>query len=177
MKRGINMKTLIIYATKHGSTKKYAEILLEKLTGRVDLYNVKDKKSPELSQYDNVIIGGSIYMGRVQKELSEFTAKHLNILKDKRVGLYICCMNKSEAEKQLNSAFPQELLKCAIAKGSFGGEFNFKKMNFLERFLIKIVSKSLSKEKTEEASLSLNTEKDVLLLSEESINVFAQLMN
>ncbi len=171
------MKTLIIYATEHGSTKKCAEILLEKLTGQVDLYNVKDKKSPELSQYDNVIIGGSIYMGRIQKELSEFTAKNLNVLKNKKVGLYICCMNKNEAENQLNSAFPEELLKCSIVQKSFGGEFNFKKMNFFERFVIKIVSKSLSKEKTKEASLPLNMKKDVLMLSEENINMFAQLMN
>ena len=47
----------------------------------------------------------------------------------------------NEAAEEINTSFPQELLTNAIAKESFGGAFNFKKMNFLERMIVKKVAK------------------------------------
>jgi menaquinone-dependent protoporphyrinogen oxidase len=168
------MNTIIIYATKHGASKKCAELLAGRLTGKVDLCNIKEGNSPELSQYDNVIIGGSIYAGTIPKELSEFCTKNLTALKEKKLGLYICCMNGKEAEKQLNNVFPQELLKAAVVKKSLGGEFKFKEMNFFERLITKMVSKSLAKE---DPSLAIDMSKDLSMLSEENINELAKLMN
>jgi len=157
------MKTIIIYGTKHGCTEKCAKILSEKLTGKIDLYNLKEKKDIDISQYDKVIIGGSMYIGKIRKEVSEFCLKNLSILKDKKLGLFICCMGEGDSvEKQLNEAFPQELIENAVAKESFGGEFIFKKMNFLERLIVKKVSK---------------IEKDVSNISDEKISYFAQLIN
>jgi len=136
------MKILILYGTKHGCTEKCAKILSEKLTEKVDLYNLKERKDIDISQYDKVIIGGSIYIGKIRKEVSDFCLQNLNVLKEKSVGLFICCMGEGEAvEKQLNEAFPKELIENAVAKESFGGEFIFKKMNFFERLIVKKVSK------------------------------------
>jgi len=53
-----------------------------------------------------------------------------------------------KAAKQLREAFPSELLNHAEAAEIFGGEFNFEKMNFIERFIVKRVAgvdKSVSK--------------------------------
>ncbi|WBW96698.1 flavodoxin domain-containing protein [Oceanirhabdus sp. W0125-5] len=157
------MKTLIIYGTKHGCTEKCAKILAEKLTGKVELYNLKEKKNLDITLYDKVIIGGSIYIGKIRKEVSQFSMENLNVLKDKKVGLYICGMHEDEVvEKQLNDAFPQELIEKAVAKESFGGEFIIKKMNFLERLIVKKVAK---------------IDKDVSNISDEKIDNFAKVMN
>lgn len=157
------MDTLIAFATKHGCTEKCAEILSGKLTGKVDLCNLKAVKDVDLSLYDRVIIGGSIYMGKIQKEVREFCTKNLDVLKGKRIGLFICCMRDGEiGEAQLNSSFPQELLSSAVAKEVFGGEFIFNKMNPLEKFIVKRVSK---------------VDKDLSTISEKNISRFAQLMN
>jgi menaquinone-dependent protoporphyrinogen oxidase len=168
------MNAIIIYGTKHGSTKKCAEMLSERLTGKVDLCNIKEDKSPNLSQYDKVILGGAVYAGTIPKELREFCTKNLNALKEKKLGLYICCMNDKEVEKQLNSVFPQELLSSAVVKKGLGGEFKFKEMNFFERLITKVVSKSLSKE---DPSLAIDMTKDLSMLSEENIDEMARLMN
>lgn len=168
------MNTLIIYATKHGSTKRCAELLSSKLTGKVDLCNIKEDKVPELTAYDKVIIGGAVYAGSIAKELSGFCTKNLHILKEKKLGLYICCMNKKETDKQLNTAFPQELLNCAIVKKSLGGEFRLKEMNFFERLITKMVSKTLAKENP---SLNIDTKKDLSMLSIESMDELVKLMN
>lgn len=156
------MNTLIVYATKHGCTENCAAILSEKLMGKVDLCNLKIVKAVDFSQYDKVIIGGSIYMGKIQKEVSKFCSKNFNLLKHKKVGLFICCMREDIAEMQLNNSFQQELLSNAVVKEFFGGEFIFKKMNVIERFIVKRVSK---------------IDKDISNILAENINKFAQSMN
>jgi menaquinone-dependent protoporphyrinogen oxidase len=168
------MDTLIIYSSKHGSAKRCAEMLSKKLDAKVDIYNIKEGRSLELSQYDKIIIGGSIYMGSVSKELKEFCNNNLNLLKTRKLGFYICCMNEKEADKQLTTNFPQELLNLAVARKSFGGEFKFKEMNLLEKLATRMVSKVLAKE---DPSLAIDMKKDVSFLSEKNIQEFIQLMN
>jgi menaquinone-dependent protoporphyrinogen oxidase len=168
------LNTLIVYATKHGSAKECAETLTKGLSGKVDVYNLKENGALDLSKYDKVIIGGSIYAGTMHKEIKDFCTKNLDELKNKKLGFFICCMNKKEAEKQLNNAFPQELLDIASVKKSFGGQFKFKEMNFLEKLITKMVSKALAKE---DPSLAVDTKKDISMLSQENISEFVSLMN
>lgn len=136
------MKTLIAYGTKYGSTEKCANILLERLNGEVDLCNLKETKNVDLSKYDKVVIGGSIYMGKIQKAVSQFCITNLDVLREKKIGLYICCMRDGDiAETEIKESFPLELVNDAVVKGYFGGEFIITKMNFLERFIVKKIAK------------------------------------
>lgn len=169
------MNTLIIYASKHGTSEKCAAELSQKLTGKIDMCSIKGGKIPELSQYERVIIGGSIYVGKVQKEVSDFCINNLNLLKQKKVGLYLCCMNKKEFETQLKNAFPQELIKIAAAVENFGGEFRFKEMNLLEKAAVKMVSKVMAKE--DPSMPETDMKKDLSLLNMDNINKFIQYMN
>jgi menaquinone-dependent protoporphyrinogen oxidase len=157
------MKTLIIYASKYGATEKCSNLLKDKLHNEVEIVNIKKESIPEINMFDKIIIGGSIYMGKIQKEVNQFCLKNASVLKNKKLGFFICCMSENEvAEKQINNSFPEELLKNAVARGCFGGEFNFKKMNFIEGVIIKKISK---------------TSEDSSKLLKENINEFAQLMN
>lgn len=66
------MKTAIVYATKYGCTKRCAEILKSYLKGEVTILSVKADKI-NLSQYDAVFIGGSIYIWvKSRKKLPSF---------------------------------------------------------------------------------------------------------
>lgn len=156
------MKTLIAYATKHGCTEKCAQILAEKLTGKADLCNLQMTKAPELARYDRVIIGGSIHIGKIQKEVTDFCENHSKELTGKTVGLYVCGMFMERAEEELNSSFPQQLLAHAQAMEFFGGEFRFKKMNFMEKLIVKKVAK---------------VNKDTTNLLEDKINQFVVDLN
>jgi menaquinone-dependent protoporphyrinogen oxidase len=157
------MKTLIAYATKHGFTEKCAQILEQSIEGEVQKLNLTKEVEIDLSKYDKIIIGGSVYMGQILKEVKTFCAKNLDTLKNKRVGLFICGMRDgSDAEQEINTAYPKELLETSITKGFFGGEFIFSKLNFLERFIVKRVSKN---------------DKDISTLSKENIEKFAKSIN
>ena len=56
------MKNLIVYGSKYGSSRKYAERLSE-LTG---IYLADYKEVTDLKAYDNVIYLGGIYAGKVR---------------------------------------------------------------------------------------------------------------
>lgn len=136
------MSTLIAYATKYGFTKACAEMLAKKLDEKSDICDLNGNR-PNLAQYDKVIIGGSIYAGRIRKPMARFCTENLNTLKNKKLGLFICGMAEGDnARKQLESSFPKELLSAAVAKESFGGGYDFNNMNFLERLIIKKISGS-----------------------------------
>lgn len=66
------MKTLIVYGTKHGTTEKCSKLLKDKLSGEVVIINIKKENMPDITAFNNIIIGGSVYMGQIQKEVKKF---------------------------------------------------------------------------------------------------------
>jgi len=135
------MKTVVLYASRHGSAGKCAAKIAGKSAGETTVLNLKNAGPIDLADYDAVIIGGSIRAGRIQKNVKRFCEKNLKALKGKRLGLFLCCMAEgAKAEEQFAQAFPGELIAAAAAKGLFGGEFDFDKMNWLEKAVIKKIS-------------------------------------
>lgn len=150
------MRSLIIYATKYGCVEKAATILKSKMDGDVSLANIANKKVPTLDDYDNVILGGSIYVGKIQKLLTNYIKANLPILLHKRVGLFICAGQPEPVRTQeLEQAFPAELYNHAAAKDVFGYEFRFDKLSFLDKLIMRKVAgvtqsiSDLSEEKIE----------------------------
>lgn len=136
------MKTLIAYCTSHGCTAKTAGELKDLLETEVQLCNLKKEKHPPLEEFDTIIVGGSIHAGQIQKRIKDFCNKNLSILTRKEIGLFICCMEEGEkAEQQLKDAYPEELHQIAKASGIFGGEFDFDRMNFIQKYIVKKVGK------------------------------------
>lgn len=135
------MKAAVIFMSSHGTTRKAVEILSQNLGGSVDLINLKENPNPGLTGYDGVIVGGSIHAGSVQKNIRQFIDRNKEILLTKKIGLFLCCMYEGDlAQKQFETAFPQDLREKAQAIGLFGGEFIFSTMNFIERQIVKKVS-------------------------------------
>lgn len=136
------MSTLILFASSHGCAEKSAYKLKEKLKDNSQVVSFKEKHLPTISDFNNIIIGGSIHAGKIQKRVASFCENNKEILLQKKLGLFLCCMEEGEkAQKQFDDAFPLELIKHSSANGIFGGEFDFDKMNFMEKMIIKRVAK------------------------------------
>ncbi|MDW7667943.1 MAG: flavodoxin domain-containing protein [Bacillota bacterium] len=135
------MKTLIAYATKRGFTKKCAELLSEKLEGTVEIADIKKSKNMDISSYENIIIGGSVYIGKIRKEVPDFYDRNMDKLLNKNIGLFICGLAEGEVvKKELEACFPDKLSERALVIDIFGGEYNFDKMNFIEKTVIKKIA-------------------------------------
>jgi len=136
------MKTAIIFRSKHGTTETVSHTIANKLsTDEVTLIDLKKYPEPTIQDFDRVVIGGSIHAGVVQKRVKTFCEKHIDALQQKELGLFICCMDRELQEKEFGNAFPEALKSHAKATGIMGGEFVFERMNFLERFIVKKISK------------------------------------
>jgi menaquinone-dependent protoporphyrinogen oxidase len=140
--KGGIMKSLIIYATKTGYVTECVEKLAGLLTGEVDKINLAGRP-PKIdpSQYDRIMIGGSIRAGRIQKVVRKFCAAHTPLLVTKKIGLFIACLAKpEETAKYFDDNFPRSLVVQASAKACFGGAAYYERMSPLERLIIKKIS-------------------------------------
>lgn len=163
------MKTLIAYATKYGATKECAQRIGKKLPGEVDLHELTKGENVDLTPYDTVIIGSSVYIGKPRKEAKDFCKRHLDVLLQKRTGLFLCCIQDSDkaVAEQFSVAYPAPLREHASALGALGGIVNHQHLSKIDAFIMKLVAGDLLK-KTGHGVIST--------LSEENIERFAQLM-
>lgn len=134
------MKGIIIYSTKYGSTEKAVKMLLSKLPAGFAAADLSKGKVPELSQYDTVILGGPIYAGKTLKEVSNFMEQNIEVLKKKRLGLFLCAgeENLEKRKEMLAAVFPGELHDRAAAKEVLGGELYWDKLDFMTKLILRL---------------------------------------
>jgi menaquinone-dependent protoporphyrinogen oxidase len=148
------MKTLLVYESMHGCTEKCSRRLSELLKVKPDVIRLRRAGRISLKSYQAVIIGGSIHAGTMQSRVRNFCSEHAGALKHKKIGLFICCMEEGKkAEEEFVNAFPAEMREKALATGFFGGEFDFDRMNFFQRTIVrkmKGITESVSKIREDE---------------------------
>ncbi len=147
--QSLTMNTLITYCSTHGFTEKVASEIKSFIGENVTLCNLKKEPSPDIRSFDRIIIGGSIHAGQIQKKVRQFCKSNHEALLKTEIGLFICCMEEGEkAYEELEHVYPKDLIQHAKVTACLGGEFNFEKMNFLEKFIVRKaakVNKSTSK--------------------------------
>lgn len=131
------MKTAIIYTTRHGTTEKVAQMIKEELNNETELINLRKNKNADLRPFEKIIIGSSIHTGKIPKKLCKFMEKNMDILLEKPLGLFLCCMYEKETWSQFEEAFPATLREHARSNKCVGGELLLENMNFLEKAMIK----------------------------------------
>lgn len=135
------MRGIIIYATEHGCTEKAVKLLQSKIPEGIKTVNVAREKAPDLSLFDTVILGGPIYIGKMHKVLSVYMQQNLEVLKSKRLALFVCAGEQDPVlrDKQLAFAFPEELYSCAIMRETFGGELRLDKLSLTTKLMLRVV--------------------------------------
>ena len=154
------MKAIIMYTSKYGCTEKSAYLLKTQLGEETEVVNLMHAKEPSLDRYDTVILGGSIYFGKIQKEMTEYILKNQTELSDMRLGQFICAGAKREqAVQELKTSFPEELFNKAVAKEIFGDEIYAQKLSLMDKFVLRMIKgkdltgSGLSKETIEKFAL------------------------
>ena len=90
---------LVAYGSKHGSTERVAEAITENLkhAGRdVELRRAADVE--DLTRYDGVVLGGSLYFGRWHRDAVRFLSKHRRELSELPVTVF--ALGPESAERQ-----------------------------------------------------------------------------
>ena len=134
------MKTLIAYATKHGAAKIIAEKIAEQIEG-AELCDLQEIPMPAVEAYDCVVIGGSLYAGRVCEAARAFAAKQEASLRGKTIGLFVSGLAETGIEKYFQSNFPAAIVEKAKEKAFLGGVYDPAKCNFGEKLILKLLGK------------------------------------
>jgi len=147
------MKVLIVFTGKYGSSGMYANRLAEEFGDNSQAVDVKQAKKIDLEQWDGIIVGGGVYMGKTPRTLKSFLKKYVNALKSKKIGLFVCCASKAEDSQiteYFEKNFPSELVEKAVFKRVFpGGQVMNEKAGFVYKKMYDQMTK-LSKEEIDE---------------------------
>ena len=154
------MKTLIIYASKTGTTEKCAGILGQNLKNST-IINLATIQNESIDKYDLIIIGSPIRMGMIDKRVKKFISKNFNSLQNKKVCYFICCGFNENWKQYYEQNFTKELLDNAIINDTFGGEMSLEQQKGFDKFIVKMVNKSM------------NDNKEIKIL-DENINKFIE---
>ena len=91
------MKTLILYSSHDGQTKKIAAYIAEIIKENVDVKSISDVVN--LQDYDRIIIGASIRYGHFNKQLYEMLEKHTALLNQKITAFFAVNLTARKPEK------------------------------------------------------------------------------
>lgn len=138
------MSVLIAYRSKYGATADCARALAARIPVQTKLADLARDRRPDVAAADVVLIGGSIYGGKIQREVPAFCDRQRELLLARPVGLFICCLYRDEhAMAQLSSAFPDWLLAHAFARSWLGGEIHRDRLTLFDRVLIRSLPQSI----------------------------------
>ncbi len=140
------LKTLIIYASKTGTTKKCAALLAANLGAEnCDICSVYDDL-PEVSGYDCIIIGSYIRMGVLDKKIISFISGNSEALFKMPFGIFLCGCLEDKLQDAIIKNLSEELLNHALCVDYFGGELHQECYKGIEKLFAKSITKISGKD-------------------------------
>ena len=134
------MSGIIIYKSKYGSSKKYAEWLSEK-TG-YKYIEISKVKTDNLKNYDTIILGSGIYMSKLS--INKFVENNFDFLKIKNTfvfGVGLCPYEDANIQTIKNNSFNHISFNLPFVYCR--GSINIDSMKFLDKILCKMLKKAV----------------------------------
>lgn len=156
------MKTLIIYASRTGTTEKAVQMIAEKLKETPDIINIGAVKKTDLSGYDFILVGGPIKMGRLYKSVKQFLAKNRAVLMTKRFGLFLACGYPQELENYFKVILDDAMREHAEVLTDIGYAYYLENMGPVEQRVVMQLA---------------NTQKSIEAYKPEAIQKIADVIN
>jgi menaquinone-dependent protoporphyrinogen IX oxidase len=138
-------KTLVMYFSKYGTTKKYAEWIASELNG--DINSIKSIKKETLENYDTIILGSGLYAGKIAG--IKILINNYEKIKNKKLVIFTCGLadyNKIENINTINKRLEEELpqnIKENVKVFYLRGGINYKKINLKYKILMWILKKMI----------------------------------
>lgn len=138
---------IILYQSKYGATKKYADWLKEE-TG-YDCIETKNAKVSLVKEYDVIVLGGGVYASGIAG--LNFLKKNIGSLSDKKIAVFAVGASPYDEKAILQIKdlhFKNEL--CNIPLFYCRGAWDEEKMTFGDRTLCRMLQKAVAKQNPDE---------------------------
>ncbi|TDQ56755.1 menaquinone-dependent protoporphyrinogen oxidase [Mesocricetibacter intestinalis] len=139
------MKTLILYLSHDGQTKKIAEYLARNIGNESQVAAIWD--CPELSQFESIIIGASVRYGYFDKSLYKFIEKYTALLNSKPSAFFGVNLTARKAGKdspQTNvyvRKFLHRIPWRPTISAVFAGALLYPRYHWFDRTMIRLIMK------------------------------------
>ena len=145
------MRTLILYTSKTGNTKKYAEDIAHAVNG--DVFPLKKYKWKDVGDYDSIVFGGWVMGGKIQG-IDDFLS-HYDEISDKNILVFSSGMGfvTSESRDRLISGNVLDIYH--IRYYQLRGSFDYSKLHFPYNFMINTSLRALRKDPDSAQDLSM----------------------
>ena len=154
------MRTLIVFGTRYGATTGTSEEIAKVLREEgfdVKAANAQKEKIKSISEYELVIVGSGMRMGKWTTEAEDFLKKFQKELEQKKLAIFASTM-KTVSEREGKTEDVAQMRKAAledkiaqydlhpIALGFFGGVLDYNKMGFLFKRTMGFLKPQLEKD-------------------------------
>ncbi|QLB39823.1 menaquinone-dependent protoporphyrinogen IX dehydrogenase [Mannheimia pernigra] len=144
------MKTLILYFTTDGQTKKIAERLADVIRHEVELISLKDQAvdfAQKMANVDQVVIGASIRYGHFNPLVYQFIEQHYAMLNEKKTAFYGVNLTARKANR--NTPTTNTYIRNFLAKVKWqpnyveviAGALFYPRYRFIDRMMIRFIMK------------------------------------
>lgn len=159
------MKIAALYTTEYGSVTTILESLKKEVHHQLDLFNIIEVAPPNVASYDAILLGGSIHMGKLQREMGRFIKKNMETIQTVPLYLFVCSAETKDTTAYFQTSFPEVILEKARDRFTLGGEIVLEKLTGAHRLILKMVGKasdfsSVSQEELRRFAETLNSLKD-----------------
>ncbi len=167
-------KILIAYGTTDGHTTRIAEYLAAMIRGQgheAAAVNLKRSPGPQLDDYDAVIVGGSIHMGKHDEHVRDFVRRNrvaLERLPSAFFSVSLAAHGDMENARAHVNNFEQETGWRPAQVGFFGGALLYRQYGFLKRLMMKKIVRD------KPGNLSLDTSRDHEYTEWDEVKRFAE---
>ena len=125
------MKTIVVYFTKHGSSRNLAQQIAKRLACEsIDVGDLKELDA------DQILFISATYMGMIHKQIKEWI---MRLPDDKRIGFLKVGLGSDDVEKVLEENLHEYKHKISFYRAA-GGCVQPDKLNFFEKIIFKIVN-------------------------------------
>lgn len=138
------MNAAVIYKTKYGATHQYAQWIGSELG--FPIYEAEEIESDQLTEYECIIIGSSVYYGRLL--IKKWLLLNWRFIQGKDIFLFVVSGTPKEKKEKLNSYIlnslsPEAINSCKIF--FLPGKLLLSELSFIERFMLKLSAKMASR--------------------------------
>lgn len=167
------MKTIVIYKSKYGSTKAYAQWIAEEL--KCEALDAKNVKIEDLEKFDTIVYGGGLY-AEVINGVTLIT-KNYEKLKDKKIAVFTTGITPLDCRDYYDKMVIDKNFRSGLQENikvfNFLGKMILSELSLVHRTAIKSLKKLMQGKEnpTEMEKLLINLcDIDADLSQKESIN-------
>lgn len=138
------MKTIVVYKSKYGSAKTYANWIAQELGCTAE--DVKNISVKDLMQYDKIVYGGGLY-AEIIGGLFLIT-KNIDLLKNKKIAVYSCGITPLDCRDYYDKMVIEKNFKNGVPENvkvfNFMGKMIMDELTLVHRSALKTLKKIMS---------------------------------